>query len=343
MSLSLTVACGIVLAALAVMPRALRRIDAVAMAVPAERPVHLDLRRLQPQPRRDPPKRLVDAGAAAEGPVKNTDLISSQASQAQDMSDKKGDPARAAAREVDEFDQLGTPPPPAPAPVPSPSAHTAAETLPAEKAVEAGAFEPVAAEQEKLPPEQPPLKNEAGAAVAPMTRPAESAEQPAPKLAEKTPAETIAKKETAPKPVGERFQVAAAQRAPEVPVQELRAEKGREGGGAEKPGFTSFEANKHVLGEYMLKVRDRVEREWRTALHLRYSGVSRAATTIHCVIRPDGTIESVRILEPGDSLTYAVLCRDAVERAGPFGPFPFDVPEIYRTENLEINWKFSYL
>ena len=49
------------------------------------------------------------------------------------------------------------------------------------------------------------------------------------------------------------------------------------------------------------------------------------------------------MVEPGSSLTYAVLCRQAVEMAAPFGPFPFDVPEIYRNHNLEITWKFSYL
>ncbi len=93
----------------------------------------------------------------------------------------------------------------------------------------------------------------------------------------------------------------------------------------------------------MLKVRNRVEREWRAALQLRYSGVSRTYAIIECSIRPDGTLEYAKIIEPGSSLTYAVLCRQAIEQAGPFGPFPFDVPEIYRSENLRITWKFSYM
>ncbi len=338
-SLALAVSCGVVTTALALMPRVLRRIEAVAVLAPVERPVFVDLRRLAPEPPRpEPAKRLVDSGAIAEGPVKETDLISSQASQAQDLSDLKGDPSRAAAKEVDEFDQLGTPPPPASPPAPEPGVAAPIDPAAAEKSAEADAVAPApeSPAQEKPSTTEMPVKKDAGVVVAPAVKAAEGP-------VSKPVAEAAAKREPQP----ERFQVAAAPpsppSAPQVPVQELRAEKGREGGGAEQSGFTSFEANKHVLGEYMIKVRNRVEREWRTALHLRYSGVSRTAATIRCVIRPDGTIESVSILDPGDSLTYSVLCRDAVERAGPFGPFPFDVPEIYKSENLEINWKFSYL
>ena len=162
-------------------------------------------------------------------------------------------------------------------------------------------------------------------------------------MAKKIPEKQFDLKPSEPKP--ESFKVAQAQPAApmQMPTQELRTEKGREGGGAEEKGVTSFAANQHALGDYMLKVRNRVEREWRTALNLKYGGASRTDAVIHCVIRPDGTIESVSIVDAGKSMTYAVLCRDAVKKAGPFGPFPFDVPEVYRTENLEINWKFSYM
>jgi hypothetical protein len=42
-------------------------------------------------------------------------------------------------------------------------------------------------------------------------------------------------------------------------------------------------------------------------------------------------------------MTYAPLCREAIEKAAPFSAFPFKVPEIYRDENLEIRWTFSFL
>jgi outer membrane biosynthesis protein TonB len=156
------------------------------------------------------------------------------------------------------------------------------------------------------------------------------------------PLEALAPPEQQPDP--QRFRVAeAAPPAPSMPVQELRSSRGRQEGGTFNSGFTSFEANKHELGEYMLHVRSLVEREWRLALRLRYTGVSRTDAVIECSIRPDGTLEYARVLEPGTSLTFAVLCRQAIEQAAPFGPFPFEVPEIYRKENLEITWRFSYL
>lgn len=369
----ITVALGaascIVAGSIASTPRVLGALDFGAIVVPEPRPIQLDLRDLQPLPpepeeKKDPPQRLIDAGAPAEAPVRETDLISSQDSQAQDQSDKEGDDARPAADQIDEFDQVGAAPS-APAPPPTPpqaAAPPAQEPPPVEPATETS--------QEPTPPVA-----ETPSGPAPETQTARVAVANLPKDEPRAPSEKPADAKSSvqeptpePKPEGEivenksettqppeRFQVAAAPQqepqapappapaAPQVPVQELRAEKGREGGGATNSGFTSFEANKHALGEYMLKVRNAVEREWRTALHLRYSGVSRTDATIRCSIRPDGSLEFVTITNAGSSLTYAVLCREAIEKAGPFEPFPFDVPEIYRNQNLEINWKFSYM
>jgi len=339
-------AAMIVTGMFAAAPTALRRINAMAMLPLEARPIQLNLKDLElpapPPPDPEPPKRLIDPGAPTDAPPQDSDLISSQASRAQDMSDQQGDPNRAAVDEVDEFDQLGanaTPPAPELKPVPpveqeppAPLAEPAPETM--ETAPET--TEPPPADEPKpetQAPAEPEPKAEQVAAAAP---PAPPKEEPA---GQKPPVEKPAPEA----PASERFKVAQATPPPRIQTQELRAEKGREGGGAMDEGVTSFAANKHALGEYMLAVRRRVERSWRTALHLRYTGASRTDAIIHCVIRPDGTIESVSIVDAGSSLTYAVLCREAVENAGPFEPFPFDVPEIYRTENLEINWKFSYL
>lgn len=364
-SLALGAATAIVAASIASTPRVLGSIEFGAVVVPEPRPIQLDLRDLQPLPpepevEKDDPKRLIDAGADAQAPVRETDLISSRDTQAQDMSDKAGDETRPAADQVDEFDQLGSAPS-APTPPPQPAPEPAAESTPAEPMAEATPAEPVTAAEE-TPSGPEPETESPGVAVADQPKeepPAPSAKPAEPEARIASAPEAAEKKVEAPKPEPkaetqpERFQVAAAQPQPpapeptpprpQVPVQELRASKGRDGGGATNSGFTSFEANKHALGEYMLQVRNKVEREWRTALHLRYSGVSRTDATIKCSIRPDGTLEFVEITDAGSSLTYAVLCREAIEKAGPFEPFPFDVPEIYRNENLEINWRFSYM
>jgi len=341
-----TLVSGIILSA----PTVLQRIDAITFVPMPERVIQLDLRKLEPrpaEPKAEPVKRLVEAGAPTDAVAQDTDLISSQASRAQDMSEAAGDPNRPAAKEIDDFDQLGqnaTPPAPE-APEPTPPASTPSPTpVPAPEEAEAMESPPTPSPAETKPLAAPePVKTESGKAAPKLSESAQSKEPSESESAEPTAKESVAEKPAEVKPAPEPFKVAQATPPPRIPTQELRAEKGREGGGAEDSGFTSFEANKHALGEYMLGVRKRVERQWRSALHLRYVGASRTEAVIHCVIRPDGTIESASIVDAGTSLTYAVLCREAVEKAGPFGAFPFDVPEIYRNDNLEINWKFSYL
>ncbi len=333
-------AAAIVAGLLASAPSLLRHIDAIALVAPVERVIRLDLRDLEPPPPPEPVKRLVDPGAPADVTGQDTDLISSAASRAQDTSDQQGDPERPAAQQIDDFDQLGAnaSPPAPPAPEMTPPA-AQKEPVPEEAAAESA---PLPAEPKPVAEPEPVAKN-AGKPAPEQSEPARRDATPEFAPPEKSAQEIAAREVTKPRPELEPFKVAQATPPPPIPTQELRAEKGREGGGAETSGFTSFEANKHALGEYMLGVRNRVERQWRTALHLRYAGASRTDAVIHCVIRPDGTIESVSIVDAGGSLTYAVMCREAVEMAGPFGPFPFDVPEIFRTDNLEINWKFSYL
>jgi hypothetical protein len=64
---------------------------------------------------------------------------------------------------------------------------------------------------------------------------------------------------------------------------------------------------------------------------------------VDCAISPSGEVVSVTIVDPGESVSFAPLCKEAIEEAGPFPPFPFEVPEAYRNRNLEIRWTFSFL
>ena len=95
------VATAFVAAVIATAPSAMRNIALAKL--PEAQPIQLDLRRLEPAPapppppKREPDKRLIDAGAPTDEPVADTDLISNRASRAQDMSDAQGDPNRAAA------------------------------------------------------------------------------------------------------------------------------------------------------------------------------------------------------------------------------------------------------
>ena len=157
-----------------------------------------------------------------------------------------------------------------------------------------------------------------------------------------------------PRPGSEPLQVAQA----EPPVLPPGRPQGRVDGGVHSKGFTGFEAMEDEIAPYLKEVRARVERNWRAALQLRYSGTTPTKAVLECSIRPDGMLLHVRIVEAGvpttgDSTsavspsgvspTYAPLCKEAIERAAPFPAFPFKIPEMYRERSLQIRWTFSFL
>jgi len=304
-------------------------------ALAKERPIVLSL---NDPLRSDKPRGLVESGAAAEGPVTDGDLISNTDSQAQDLSDTEGETGQPHFEETSEFDELGTPPLPLPGLTPDVEVSAVPPMDPSEEAVE----EPdVPEELAQEPASETSSENNSPTKVAALPPDAGEEDATVELLPDDTAPEEVEAEE--PEEAPERIEVAQAPMQPMVQAQEIRHSRGRESGGAEKSGFTSFEATKHVLGDYMLNVRRKVEQQWRAALGFRYAGVGRVESLVECSIRPDGTLEYVRIVEVGGSMSYAIVCRDAIEKAGPFGPFPFEVPDIYRKENLEIVWKFSYL
>ncbi|MCH7959377.1 MAG: hypothetical protein IID08_04575 [Candidatus Hydrogenedentes bacterium] len=278
-------------------------------ASPRDDPIVIALR--TPEPKQI--QRLIETREATGGAIGETDLISDKASKARDNSDVEGDTEQPYFEEASEFDELGE------IPVEVPPAQTEALPLPSSSE----AFE------KELERESP------------VTRSGPTEE------ATKIEADAVAllpEPDPAPEELPEPFEVAQAQPEPERLAQNLHVARGREGGGVSLDGIASFEANRHALGAYMLEVRKHVEREWRLGLQLRYSGVSRAYAVLVCSITPEGKLERVEIVDPGQSPTYALMCKNAVENAAHFfRPFPFDVPEIYRQKNLEIRWKFTYM
>ncbi|MCC6488346.1 MAG: TonB C-terminal domain-containing protein [Candidatus Hydrogenedentes bacterium] len=263
---------------------------------------------------KEKPVRLIEAGAPATEPVDpNTDLISEQASKAQDMSDVIGErnaPFVPKAAESDELRQPG--------PAPEPAAPPQEVKAPAEPPAESPPAKPPA---ESAPPAGP----EKDDAVRMAAQAAPAAPAPAPEAAE-----------------AERVQIAKAE-PPQAPQPEQGQTRGRVDGGVKNKGFLSFEAMESDFAPYLREVRNRVERRWKSLIQLRYSGSSTTKAVVDCASGPDGKLVSVAVVEPGESASYAGLCKEAIERAGPFPPFPFKVPDVYRNQNLEIRWTFSFL
>ncbi len=276
----------------------------IPAAVPE--PIVLDLQpEARPEP--SPPQQLVDVAVPAEAPPQVTEHIAVENAEAMDLALREGE-RPAPALEQDEFDAL-------PQPVATPMPQEPAAEPPSKETKEEAETEKEAESEAK--------------------KPIEAVETPA--------------KEVLP----EAAEAPPAPEAPEAPikiaqVQPLlaqRPEKGktRERGGVSKQGQTNFDAIQSEIAPYLKHVRERVEQQWNQMLYTRYSGTSPVKAVIDCAINAQGELVSVNVVGTDNDKLYSALCRDAVQRAGPFGAFPFEVPDIYQGKNLEIRWTFSFL
>jgi hypothetical protein len=134
-----------------------------------------------------------------------------------------------------------------------------------------------------------------------------------------------------------------AKAEPQVPPPAHGQFSGSVEGGIKGKGFLGFEAMQDEVAPYLLEVRRRVERHWRAAMALRFGGTTPTRAEVDCAITPEGTLEFVRIAEPGKAIGFAPLCKESIEKAAPFPPFPFKVPDIYRNKNIEIRWTFQFM
>ncbi len=201
--------------------------------------------------------------------------------------------------------------------------------------------EPVEIPQESAPVrEESPVMSTPPPAVVPETTPPAPMPDPASVPVQEPESETTVE-QTESVTLPDSFQVAQAAPMPELP--QPGHSRGRLDNAVRNEGFTNFDAIQDELAPYLREIRRQVERRWNEALLTRYSGTSPTVATVDCAIATDGTLVFVEIIgEPRDRV-YASLCRDAIQRAAPFKPFPFEVPDIYRGQNLEIRWTFNFL
>lgn len=268
----------------------------------------------EPEPEQTPSRQLVDVAVPAPEPPDPTDRIAETNAEAMTLA-RRPDAAPAPALEADTFDALPAPPSPPEEPAPAPVEPPLEQAPPEE--------EPEPAET----PARKPSPERATPPVEEMDLPLETVEIDEPAEAE----------EPAPEPP---MQVA---RAMPAPPQRPSPGRAREQGGGARQGATNFSAIQHEIAPYLKHVRQLVERQWNEMIYTRYSGTSPVRAVIDCAINPQGELVSVTVVEPDRDRLYSALCRDAVQRAGPFGPFTFEVPEIYRNQNLEIRWTFNFL
>jgi len=269
-------------------------------------PIVLDL---QPEenPEPAPTQHLIDVAVPAETPPDSSERIAEENAVAMDLARREGD-SPAPDLEPDDFDAL-----PSPAQTPTPPVE--ASSPPAPEAPKSEKNDDSNEEKEKSPiklPEAP--KRDIAPEAKEGAQPEERPEGP--------------------------IKIAQAQT---LMPQRPETGKSRERGGVSKHGQTNFDAIQSDIAPYLKHVRTKVEQQWNQMLYTRYSGTSPVETVIDCSINAQGELVSVTVVGTDKDKLYSALCRDAVQRAGPFGPFPFEVPDIYRGKDLEIRWTFSFM
>ncbi len=279
-------------------------------------PVVLNLRPPEPEA----PRQLVDVHTPATAPVAATDLIALEDSNATDLELRDGTKPGPHLEETSGLDALAAPsaakppaePVPPPSPAPAESAPALASKKPVEKSTETSTVKPSPPDSKSvqlakaMPPEIATPEQERTSAAAPP-------------------------------------QHAPPASMPDVPEGGARFSRGRVYDKVDKQGIPGFEAMQSEVAPYLHEVRRKVERRWNAMLLTRYSGTSPSEVLIDCAIASDGRIAYVNVVgQPADRV-YAALCKEAVEKAGPFKPFPFKVPDMYRNKNLEIRWTFNFL
>lgn len=267
---------------------------------------------------REEPLRYIDTAAPTETPPEDAAFIAVEDARAMDRVDA-----------VEEED--------APDEGPTPETPDTIDVLP--RPEQTPEPEPIPVSEPE--PEPTPEPAQITAPTPTPASPAEDEEVPAPpeELPERM---EIARADPAPLPPEERpltAEPSEARPTPEPP-RDLRA---RPRGRTVTHGMTNFEALRHEIAPYLKHIRDKVEKRWIEALLMRYTGTSPTRAEVFCAIAPDGTLVEVRVVGMADDAIFAAICREAIERAAPFDPFPFETPDIYRNKNLEINWHFNFL
>ena len=170
-------------------------------------------------------------------------------------------------------------------------------------------------------------------------------------LVQKKPEKKTETKEKPKAEPRERVQVAREQSIPSLPVpptppaQDTPHEgRSRDANrGVEQVGLAGYEAIQDDLAPYLKNMKAQVDLYWKEKLLLHYTGSKPTKVEIDCEIDHNGHLVKVEIVGNPKDKIYAALCKQALVLASPYGPFTFEVPDVYRNQNLEIRWSFNFL
>ena len=282
---------------------AFRSTELGSASVMDQEPIVLNL-----QPPEQQQRRLVDVHTPAEEAPAPTERIAEHNAETMDSEVREGAVEGPKVEEINEFEAIALPEPSPPVMTPPPS--------PPKPPEEETPQEPEAVNTLKIQKNIPQEKEE-------RVEPTE--EEPTPETPKQEP-------------------MLLAQALPPMPdINKVNKDRGPSGDLVKRKGMTNFSAIEDKIAPYLKRIQRQVEREWNAALMTRYTGTRKTEAVVQCEISPKGQIVSLKTIGIADDPLFDSICKQAIRKAGPFGDYTFTVPDIYRNQNLEIRWTFSFM
>ncbi|MBI5117835.1 hypothetical protein HZA56_15275 [Candidatus Poribacteria bacterium] len=115
---------------------------------------------------------------------------------------------------------------------------------------------------------------------------------------------------------------------------------------AQITGELSFGATRHFFGEYLLKMKQAVERQWVSRLVSQYTGIVSSRAVIDFKIQPDGRVADIVVNSNDGDPYFPLVCVSSINDAQPFDKIPYaetpGLPEQYMDKPLSIRFTFQY-
>ncbi len=144
----------------------------------------------------------------------------------------------------------------------------------------------------------------------------------------------------APEPRPRTVREALAQQSKQLPGLQLQ----QDGGVRRRALSSSLDAMATPFGAYDRAIIEAISQRWYDLLDRQQFAQNRTGkVTVYFHLNPDGSVTEMKINETTVGDLFAYLCRDAIEQAAPFGPWPSDMRRLVGANFREIAFTFYYI
>jgi outer membrane biosynthesis protein TonB len=143
----------------------------------------------------------------------------------------------------------------------------------------------------------------------------------------------------APEPRPRTVRQALDQQSKKLPGLQLQ----QDGGVRRRALTSSLDAMATPFGTYDRAIVEAISQRWYDLLDRQQFAQNRTGkVTVYFHLNPDGSVTEMKINETTVGDLFAYLCRDAIEQAAPFGPWPSDMRRLVGANFREITFTFYY-